>query len=129
MSGPGSEFGLLAERGQTLCKNWINSKGGITVKGEKYQIEVISEDIKAVAEGAVTAANKLVHQDKVKFIVGLAAPFQVNAVASVTDPNKIAYFAGIHDVSPRTPFTVSAKYGYAAPKLVMYEYLHKAIPQ
>ncbi|HUJ68573.1 MAG TPA: ABC transporter substrate-binding protein, partial [Syntrophorhabdales bacterium] len=60
LTGPGSEFGLLAQRGETLCKNWINGKGGITVKGEKYQIEVISEDIKATAEGAVTAANKLV---------------------------------------------------------------------
>ena len=129
LSGPGSEFGLLAQRGETLCKNWINSNGGITVKGEKYQIEIISEDIKATAEGAVTAANKLVHQDNVKFILGLAAPFQVDAVASVTEPNKVAYFAAITDnLSPKTPYTVSAMYGYAGPKPVVYDYLHKTYP-
>lgn len=129
LTGPGSEFGLLAQRGETLCKNWINAKGGITVKGEKYQIEIISEDIKATAEGAVTAANKLVHQDKVKFIVGLAAPFQVDAVDSVTEPNKVVYFASIHDnMSAKTPYTASAMYGYAGPKPVVYEYLHKTYP-
>ena len=129
LTGPGSEFGLLAKNGEALCKDWINAKGGITVKGEKYLIEIVTEDIKATAEGAVTAANKLVYQDKVKFILGLAAPFQVDAVASVTEPNKVAYFAAIHDnVSPRTPYTVSAMYGYGSPKPVVYDYLHKTYP-
>ena len=129
MTGQGSEFGILAHRGEMLCVNCLNSHGGITVKGQKYQIELITEDIKATAEGAVTAANKLVHQDKVKYIVGLAAVFQVDAVASVTEPNKVFYLASIHDnISPKTPYTASAMYGYACPKVAMYDYLHKTYP-
>lgn len=60
LSGPGSEVNILMQRGVAMCKDWINAKGGITVKGEKYLIEIVSEDDKASAEGAVTAATKLV---------------------------------------------------------------------
>jgi len=129
LTGPGSEFGLLAQRGEILCKDWLNAQGGITVKGEKYQIELVTEDTKNSPEGAVTAANKLVHQDNVKYLLGMAVPPFVDAIASVTEPAKVFYIASIHDdMSPKYPFTASAMYGYSCPKPVVYEYLHKTYP-
>ena len=48
--------------------DYLNQRGGITVKGEKYRIEVITADDQSSPPGAVSAANKLI-QDGVKFII------------------------------------------------------------
>jgi branched-chain amino acid transport system substrate-binding protein len=130
LSGPGSEVNILMQRGVAMCKDWINAKGGITVKGEKYLIEIVSEDDKASAEGAVTAATKLVQGDKLKLILGQTTPFLVEATASVTEPNKVCYFASTHDtLSNEYPFTVSAYFAYATPKPILYDYLKKTYPK
>lgn len=46
----------------------LNSKGGITVKGQKYDIEMITEDDQSSPPGAVAAANKLL-QKGIKYII------------------------------------------------------------
>ena len=117
LSGVGSETGIVQQRGEELCKDWINAKGGITVNGEKYLINIITEDIKSTAEGCVTGAQKLVFQDKVKFILGLTTPFQIDAVASVTEPNKVLDMAAHYDTpSPAAPYTLGSYPPYAVPK-------------
>jgi branched-chain amino acid transport system substrate-binding protein len=68
-----------------LAADWINGKGGITIKGQKYLIELIVEDEKDTPDTAITAATKFVEFHKVKFIVGTISPMQVAAVASVTE--------------------------------------------
>ena len=51
----------MAQRDFTLmCQDWINKKGGITIKGNKYQIQCIAEDTKNSTAGSVTAATKLI---------------------------------------------------------------------
>jgi len=50
---------------EVLAAEWINGKGGITVQGKKYKIELLVEDNKNTAPGYVNAATKLVHKDKV----------------------------------------------------------------
>jgi branched-chain amino acid transport system substrate-binding protein len=129
LTGPGSDAFIKAKRGGEICRDWINAKGGVTVKGKKYLIDLITEDVKGTSEGCVAAATKLVHRDKVKFVVGVTTPVHVDAVASVTEPNKVFYFASIHDtLSPDYPYTASAYISYSAPKLVTYDYLQKTYP-
>jgi len=72
--------------GAKLAAAWINEKGGITVKGVKYKIELVSEDAKSSPEGTIAACTKLVEKDKVKFILGgVITPINV-AANSVTGP-------------------------------------------
>ena len=89
LSGYGSEAEILMKEGAEMCRDWINEKGGITIKGEKYLIELIIEDSKASNDGAVAAAIKLVEQDQVKFILGQVHPMQIIAAGSVTEPAKV----------------------------------------
>lgn len=129
LTGPGSEIQIIMSQGEELCRDWINAKGGVTVKGEKYQIELITEDVKGTPDGAVTSANKLVHQDKVKFVTGLTVPFLAEAVASVTEPNKIAYWASTFDtMTPKNAYSVSAYTTYVSYKPLLYDYLQKTYP-
>jgi branched-chain amino acid transport system substrate-binding protein len=61
----------------------INAAGGLDIGGQKYQVEIIMEDSKHNAETARAAVEKLVNQDKVKFILGDET---VDGWLSVTEP-------------------------------------------
>ena len=63
----------------------INEKGGLVIGGEKYRIELISHDTKSSPEIGRAGAEKMVYQDKVKFILGDPT---ADAWISVTEENK-----------------------------------------
>ena len=69
---------------------WINDKGGINIKGDKYLIKIIAEDSKGSADGMIAAATKLIFDDKVKFIIGGVSipPFRA-AISKLTEDNKV----------------------------------------
>jgi branched-chain amino acid transport system substrate-binding protein len=46
----------------------MNQRGGVTVKGQKYNIKIIAEDDQSSPPGAIAATNRLI-QDGVKFII------------------------------------------------------------
>jgi branched-chain amino acid transport system substrate-binding protein len=71
-----------------ITAEMINDQGGITVNGEKYLIEPIVEDCKSTMDGVTAAANRLVYDKGVKFIIGPSAFFS-SAAAPVTDPAKV----------------------------------------
>lgn len=48
----------------------VNAAGGVDVGGQKYTIELVTEDNNGTAEGAAAAANKLITQDNVLVLVG-----------------------------------------------------------
>ncbi len=73
-----------------LMAGMINAKGGVTIKGQRYDIEIVDEDIKSTLEGTTAAATKLVFEKKVKFVTGPAGWF-APAAASVFNPNKVVY--------------------------------------
>ena len=68
----------------------INDKGGLIIKGEKYNLEIVEEDIKSTLESTTAAATKLAFDKKVKFVVGPAGWFGP-AAGSVFNPNKVLY--------------------------------------
>jgi branched-chain amino acid transport system substrate-binding protein len=130
LTGPGSKLGLTMKDAAVLATEWINNKGGISVGGEKYKIELIVEDNKNTAEGCVSAATKLVHRDKVKFVTGMNAPFQIEAVQSVTEPNKVILNAGkLTILNPNMRYTFSGSEGYTVPIPLLYDFLVKTYPR
>lgn len=129
LSGPGSQAQLIWKDASVLCADWINQNGGITINGEKYQIECLVEDHKMTPPGAIDAATKLVYQDKVSFIIGGNVPVINNAIASVTEKNNIVYCSTRTDiVRPDQPYTFASNYGFAAPVPFLYEVLLEKYP-
>jgi branched-chain amino acid transport system substrate-binding protein len=108
----------------------MNKRGGITVKGEKYLIEVVPEDDQSSPPGAVAAANRLI-QAGIKFVY--APQFMVSnmAIAPITEEAKILRIKGLgvgkEEVGPslRYSFYASAQL-YNIP--VCYDYLKKNYP-
>lgn len=69
----------------------LNEKGGITMGGEKYKIELIVYDSKFSAELGRAAVERLVNQDKVKFILG---DITADAWLPITESNGVVAIAG-----------------------------------
>ena len=134
LTGPISSAAIPHTRATQVAADWINSKGGITVQGQKYLIEVIVEDIKETADTAITAATKLVEFHKVKYIIGSISPVQTAAVAPITEPANVirALWHGEGapmELSPKTPYTfrVPVIPRDFAPQILKYQV--KAYPQ
>jgi len=129
LSGPLSQLGVVCRDGAVLAAEWINGKGGITVQGKKYKIELVVEDNKNTAPGSVNAATKLVHKDKVKFITGMNIPFQIEAVQTVTEPAKVVLSAAkAAYLVPKNHYSFSATQGFTAPIPNLYDFLSKTYP-
>jgi branched-chain amino acid transport system substrate-binding protein len=64
----------------------FNKEGGLTVNGEKYNVDLILYDTKANAETGRAAVERLVNRDKVKFILGDET---IDAWLPLTEANKV----------------------------------------
>jgi branched-chain amino acid transport system substrate-binding protein len=90
LTGAVPTFGLSTREGVELAVKEWNEKGGILGR----QIELIVEDSQCEADPAVNAANKLIDQDGVKFLVG-----EVCSKASIP-VSEIANAKGVIQISP-----------------------------
>ncbi len=70
LSGGGTAWGLAAQRGMELAIEDLNAAGGIKVAGTVYKLQLIMYDDQYTGQGGKAAAERLVNQDKVKFIIG-----------------------------------------------------------
>jgi branched-chain amino acid transport system substrate-binding protein len=134
LTGEGSEVEIIMKDAALLARDWINNKGGITVGGEKYQIELVIEDSKASVDGTVAAATKLVTQSKVKFIAGQTRPDLCMTSATVTEPAKViralAYGGGMSaTMNPDLPYTFCPVMAGGQYIPTLYDYMVETNPQ
>ncbi len=133
LTGPGSETERIDKDAIFMAADWLNKKGGVTIKGEKYLIEILLEDSKQSVDGAVAATTKLVTRDQVKFIIGYSFPDLAIAVHSITEPAKVIkvpnFGAGVPPVmSAKTPYTFRPGPSGAEDIPPNYDYLVRAYP-
>jgi branched-chain amino acid transport system substrate-binding protein len=85
LSGPVPSFGASVKEGTLLAINEWNAKGGVLGK----KIVPVVEDSQCSADAAVNAANKVINQDKVKFILGETCSGATIPVTEIANPAKI----------------------------------------
>jgi branched-chain amino acid transport system substrate-binding protein len=108
LSGGAANYGVELVRGAEMKADEINKAGGLKIGGDVYKIKLISYDHKGQAADAATAANKLVFQDKVKFIIGNAVGATCNAAQTVTEPQKVVFAFvcwGTKNLAPDKPYS------------------------
>lgn len=90
LSGPVPTFGVSTRDGALMAIEEWNAKGGVLGQ----QIEAVVADSQCTADPAVNAANKVIDQDKVHYIVG-----EVCSKASIP-VSEIAEAKGVVQISP-----------------------------
>jgi branched-chain amino acid transport system substrate-binding protein len=108
LSGGAAAYGLDTSRAAEIKADEINAAGGLKIGGDVYKIKLIVYDHKASAADAATAANKLVSQDKVKYIIGNTVGATCNAVQTVTEPQKVLFSFmcwGTKNLGPDKPYS------------------------
>ncbi len=90
LSGDVATFGQSTRDGAMMAIEEWNAKGGVLGQ----EIQVVVEDSQCNAEAAVSAANKVIDQDGVKFIIG-----EVCSSASIPI-SEIAMAKGVLQISP-----------------------------
>jgi len=109
----------------------MNQRGGITIKGQQYRIEIVTEDDQSSPPGAIAAVNKLI-QDGIKFIIPpLFIPSNM-AITPITEEAKVLCMKSMGAVrdqaNPNLRYSfVSSTFVYNPP--VGYDYLGKNYPK
>ena len=89
LSGAGAAWGQGMKNAAELAADQVNAKGGLEVGGKKYKVEVVAYDDKYQANEGVTVANRLVFEDKVKYMIGPVGSAVVLAIQPITEKNKV----------------------------------------
>jgi len=108
LSGGAASYGVELVRAAEIRTDEINKAGGLKVGGDVYRIKLVTYDHKASAADAATAANKLIFQDKVKYIIGNAVGATCNAVQTVSEPQKVLFAFvcwGTNNLGPDKPYS------------------------
>jgi branched-chain amino acid transport system substrate-binding protein len=88
LSGGGTAWGLAAQRGMEMAIEDLNA-AGVKVGGKAYKYELVMYDDQYTGNGGKAAAERLVNQDKVSFIIGPVGSPPALSVISVTNPAKV----------------------------------------
>jgi branched-chain amino acid transport system substrate-binding protein len=89
LSGPGAAWGQGMKNAAELAADKVNKAGGLEVGGKKYHVRIVAYDEKYQANEAITAVNRLVSEDKVKYIIGPVGSASVLAIQPITEKNKV----------------------------------------
>jgi len=84
-SGKYAKEGELLKEGYELWKEKVNSRGGIKIGNRRYKVEIIYYDDQSDPKTTAKLVEKLITEDRVKFILGPYGSSQVFAAAGVVE--------------------------------------------
>ena len=108
LSGDLATGGNVTKRGYDLWAKEVNAKGGIEIKGKKYQVKLFYADAQSNPASGASAAERLITQEKVDFILGPYSSGVTLAVAPVVEKYKIPMITG----SAESPLIWTNKFLY-----------------
>jgi branched-chain amino acid transport system substrate-binding protein len=108
LSGDLVTGGNITKRGYDLWAQEINSKGGIDIKGKKYPVKLVYADAQSNPAAGAAAAERLITQEQVDFILGPYSSGVTLAVAPVVDKYKVPMITG----SAESPLIWRNKFKY-----------------
>ena len=112
VSGWYSVFDAVEEGHLKIVAQMINDRGGLTIQGQKYEIELVGEDGKSALDGITAGATRLAYDHQVKFVVGPTGFFSTGS-SPVFEPNKILHISGYNTCQPGE-MDASTPYGFLA---------------
>jgi branched-chain amino acid transport system substrate-binding protein len=127
LSGGGMSWGYGVLAGLELAMEDYNKAGGLKVAGKTYILKAIPYDSKYLADPAITAAKRLIYEDKVKIIFGEVGSAAALAIQTITEPLKIILFPNTYTAAllgPNKPYTFRwfvTNVEYVGPMMAFYK--------
>ena len=112
-----------------LLASQLNAQGGITVKGQKYSIELMIYDDKFTAEAGRAAMERLFYQDNAKFLISTIASPTIVSGLSLVEREKVLHLTTgttLKMINPKLRYTFSTNITLTstAPLWFMVKRLH-----
>jgi branched-chain amino acid transport system substrate-binding protein len=89
LTGRESKEGRLTQEGYDFWKDYVNSHGGLTVGGKKYQVAIKYYDDEDNPQTSARLVEKLINDDKVNFILGPYGSSATFTTAAVVERYKV----------------------------------------
>ena len=93
LTGRMSKEGNYIKDGYILWLEEVNKRGGIKVGNDRYKVEIIFYDDKSDAQTAAKLTEKLITEDKVKFILGPYSSGITLATSAIGEKYKVLTIA------------------------------------
>jgi branched-chain amino acid transport system substrate-binding protein len=103
-AGTYSDIGIPSYNGTKMAVDSVNSDGGFKIGGTTYKFQLIVCDDNSDQTLVAQCADKLVHDDKVKFLFGAIGDF-APIVAKIADPAGVMFFTPASAATPLLPST------------------------
>lgn len=85
-------------KGLQMETNNINQQGGLTIQGQRYNIQLVTQDGQSTLDGYSAATTKLI-DDGIKFIIGPGGPFTA-AANPACQANKVLHVSTMNTLTP-----------------------------
>jgi len=89
LSGPAAAWGLPMTRLMDFFAEDINARGGLKIGNDVYKISTVYYDNKGSPSEAAACATKLVHDDKIQYLIGGVIAATGMAELPITQPAKV----------------------------------------
>ncbi len=108
LSGPAAIWGQAMLYAAEMAAEDVNAKGGLDVGGKKQKVELVVYDDKFKSDETITAVNRLIFEDKVRYIIGPMGTAPALAATPITEKNKVIVMTmafGPKAINPEKPFS------------------------
>lgn len=94
ISGDLATGGNVTQRGYDLWAEAVNAQGGIAINGKKYPVKLFYADAQSQPSQGAAAAERLITQEQVDFILGPYSSGVTMAAAPVVEKYKVPMITG-----------------------------------
>ena len=93
-TGRDAREGVLTKEGYEFWKDYVNKRGGITIGGKKYLVEIKYADDESNAQTSARLVERFINQDHVNFLLGPYGSATAFATAAVVERYKVPMVEG-----------------------------------
>jgi branched-chain amino acid transport system substrate-binding protein len=85
LTGALADAGTKTKQGYDMCVSAINDKGGVTVGGKKFKLDIVQYDYQSETNRAIQVVQRLINVDKVPFLLAPYGSGDTKATAAVAE--------------------------------------------
>ncbi len=94
LTGSLSGEGQMAQEGYYFCRNWVNAKGGVYVRGTWHPLVVDVQDDQSRASVSAQVTERLISQDHVRLLLGPVGNLAADRDAALAEAHQVPILLG-----------------------------------